>query len=201
MDSSPIQHLSPAKKMKCSFWDYVQHLMMGWPDQWTQIPSAIPFPPKKWNAHFWITFNFWGSARLVNGFEPCPPPLSSQENEMFIFGLVSTSDNRHGWLMDSNPICHTSPAKKWNADFWITFNFWLSARLVNELEAHQSPLSSQKIEMFILMIGLAGQWIWTLSTTSLQPRKWNVHFWIRFNFWWSAGLVDGFKSHLLPLSR
>ena len=31
---------------------------------------------------------------------------------MLIFGLHSTSDDRPGWLMDSNTICHPSPAKK-----------------------------------------------------------------------------------------
>ena len=32
--------------------------------------------------------------------------------EMFIFELHSTSDDRPGWLMDSNAIHHPSPAKK-----------------------------------------------------------------------------------------
>ena len=31
---------------------------------------------------------------------------------MLIFRLCSTSDDRPGWLMDSNPIHHLSPAKK-----------------------------------------------------------------------------------------
>ena len=39
-------------------------------------------------------------------------PLSSPKNEMLIFGLRSTSDDRPGWSMDSNPICHFSPAKE-----------------------------------------------------------------------------------------
>ena len=51
-------------------------------------------------------------AGLVNGLEPHPPPLSSQKNKMLVFGLHSTSDDRFGWSMDSNPICHPSPAKK-----------------------------------------------------------------------------------------
>ena len=129
---------------------------------------------KKWNVHFWIMFNFWWSAWLVDGFEPHSPPLSSQINEMLIFGLCSTSDDGPGWSMDSNPIRHLSPAKKLKCSF---------------LDYVQ-----------VLMIGLVGQWIWTLSTTSLQPRKWNVHFWISFNFWWSAWLVDGFEPHLPHLS-
>ena len=49
------------------------------------------------------------------------------------------------------------------------------------------------------MIGWAGRWTQTPSSTSLQPKKWNAHFLILFNFWWSAGLVDGLKPHPPPL--
>ena len=66
---------SPAKKIKCSFLDYIQLLVIGRANRWTWIPSATPLQPKKWNPHFWIMFNFWWSARLVNGLEPHPPPL------------------------------------------------------------------------------------------------------------------------------
>ena len=260
------------RKMKCSFLDYVQLLMISWTGQWTRMPSTTPLQPKTWNACFWITFNFWWSARLVDALEPHLPPLSSQKNEMLIFGLCSTSDDRPGWSMDSNPICHPSPAKnmicpfldyvqllmigragqwtqtpsttplqpkKWNACFWITFTYWWSARLVDGLEPHLPPISSQKHEMLIfglcstsddqmawlmdsnpicnpsaarktkcsfldyvqfLMIGQAGWWTWTPSTTPLHLKKWNAHFWIMFNFWWSAMLVDVLKSLLPTLS-
>ena len=210
MNSNPICHPSPAKKMKCSFLNYVQLLTIGQAGWWTQTPSATSVQPKKmkcsfwimlnfwwsaglvdglephlpplssqkkWNAHFWIMLNFWWSAGLVDGLEPHPPhlsnkkiemlifglcstsdelaglvdglephlpPLSSQKCEMLIFGLCSTSDDRPGWLMDSNPIHHPSLAKKWNAHFWIMFNFWWSAGLVEGLEPHLLPLSSQK---------------------------------------------------------
>ena len=110
----PICHLSPAKKMKCSFLDYVQLLMISWAGQWIWTLSNLL---KKWNAHFWIMFNFWWSAWLVNGFEPCPPPLSSQKNEMLIFGLHSTSDDQYGWSMDLNPVHQLSPAKKMKCSF------------------------------------------------------------------------------------
>ena len=77
MDSNPIRHPSPAKKIKYSFLDYVQLLMKpGW-----------------------------------YGLE-CPPPLSSQKTKILIFGLHSISDDQPGWSMDSNPVCHPSPAKK-----------------------------------------------------------------------------------------
>ena len=118
-------------------------------------------------------FNFWWLAGLVNGLEPCLPPLSSQKNEMLVFGLCSTSDDRPGWSMDSNPICHSSPTKNMKCSF---------------LDYVQ-----------LLMIGRAGQYTLTPSTTPLQPKKWNAHFWIMFNFWWSAGLVDGLEPHLPPI--
>ena len=130
MDSNPICHPSPSKKIKCSFLDYVQLLMIGWASQC---------------AHFLITFNFWWSAGLVNGLEPHLPPLSSQKHKMLIFGLYSTSDDQPGWSIG--------------------------------LEPHLPPLSSQKNKMLIfglcstLMIGRAGRWTRTPSATSLQPKK------------------------------
>ena len=170
-------------------------------------PICHPSPAKKWNANFWITFNFWWSAGLVDGLEPHLPPLSSQNNEMLIFGLCSTSDSWLGWSMDLNPIHHLSPAKEWNAHFWITFNFWWSAGLVDGLEPHLPPLSSQKNEMLVfglcslLMIGQVGQWTETPSATPLQPKKLNACFLIMFNFWWSARLVNGLEPHLPSLSN
>ena len=271
MDSNPICHPSPIKKMKCLFLDYVQLLMIGQVGRWTWTPSATPLQPKKWNACFWIMFNFWWSAGLVNGFKPHPPPISSQKNEILIFELHSTPDDRQGWSMDSNPIHNPSPTKKmkclfldyvqllmigqagqwtrtpsatphqtkkwnacfwimfnfwwlarlvnglephlqplqpkkWNAHFWITFNFWWLAGLVNGLKPHLPPLSRHKMKcsfmhyIQLVMIGWVGQWTQTPSATPLQPKKWNANFWITFNFWWSAGLVDGLEPHPPPLS-
>ena len=174
MHWNPICHLSPAKRMKCSFLDYVQLLMIGRAGQWTQTPSTTALQPKKWNACFWITFTYWWSARLVDRLGPHLPPISSQKHEMLIFGLCSTSDDQMAWLMDSNPICNPSAARKMKCSFLDYVQF--------------------------LMIGQAGWWTWTPSTTPLHLKKWNAHFWIMFNFWWSAGLVDVLKSLLPPLS-
>ena len=281
MDSSPIRHPSPAKKVKCSFLDCIQLLMVGWASQWTQILSTTPLQPKKWNAHFWITFNFWWLAGLVNELEPHLPPLSSQKSEMLIFGLSSTSDGQPGWLMDFNPICHPSPAKKmkcifglrstsddrtgWSMDSkpvchpspakklkcsfldyvqllmisqaghqvhftiyptpfhyhflilclnrklvnfnfkWIYIYIYIYIYIWTQTPSATPPQPNKMKCSFLdyvqlLMIGQAGRWTRTPSTTSLQPKIWNAHFWITFNFWWSAGLVDGLKPHLPPLS-
>ena len=175
MDSNPICHPSPTKKMKCLFWYYVQLLMISWAGRWTQTPSATPLKPKKWNAHFCITFNFWWLAGLVIGLKPHPPALSSQKNEMLVFGLCSTSDDRPGWPKDSNPICHPSPTKKMKCLFWYYGQ--------------------------LLMISRACWWTWIPSATPLQPPKWSAHFWIMFNFWWLAGLVNGLEPHLPSLSK
>ena len=98
---------SPADHQKLNVIQKWAFHFFGW-----RTPSATPLQPKKWNARFWITFNFWWLAGMVNGLEPHLPPLSSQKNEMLIFGLHSTSDDQLGWSMDSNPIHHPSPAKK-----------------------------------------------------------------------------------------
>ena len=155
----PHCHPSPAKTIKCSFSYYVQLLMI---DQWTRTPSATPLQSKKWNACFWIMFNFWWSAGLIDRLKSHLPPLSSRKNEMLIFRLRSTSDDRS---MDSNPVRHPSPAKEMKCLF---------------LDYVQ-----------LLMIGRAGWWTRTPSATPLESKKLNAHFWITFNFLWLAGLVDG----------
>ena len=174
MDSNPIHHPSPAKNMKCSFLDYIQLLIISRAGQWTRTPSTTPLQPIKWNAHFWIMFYFWWSAWLVNGLEPHLPPLSSQKNEMLLFGLCSLlMISQAGWWTQTPSSTPLQPIK-WNAHFWITLNFWWSAGLVNGIEPHLPALFSQK--------------------------KWNATFWIMFNFWWSAGLVNGLEPHPPPVS-
>ena len=140
-------HLPPLSslKNKMLIFGLCSTLLISQAGWWTQTLSAIPLQQKKWNAHFWIMFNFWWLAGLVDGLKPHPPPISSQKNKMLIFGLCSTSDDRPGRSMDSNPICHSSPAKKIKCSF---------------LDYVQ-----------IVMIGRAGWWTWTLSTTPLQPKK------------------------------
>ena len=218
MDLNPIHHLSPAKTMKCSYFDYVHFRWLaglvnglephpptfssqkneilifvlrstsdvGQTGQWTQTPSTTPLQPIKWNAHFWITLNFWWSAGLVNGIEPHLPALFSQKNEMLLFGLCSTSDDQLGLSMDLNPIHHLSPAKKMKCLYFDYVHFRWFAGLVNGLEPHPPPFSSQKNEILIFVlrstsdVGQTSQWTQTPSTTPLQPIKWNASFWIMF---------------------
>ena len=206
MDSNPIYHPSPAKKMKCSLLDYIQLLMIGRAGWWTQTPFTTRLQPKKRNHRLCITLNFWWSARLVDGLEPHLPPLSRNKNEMLIFGFCLTSDDQPGWSMDSNPICHPSPAKKWNAHFWITFNFWWLAELVNGLKSPLPHLSSQKHEM--LLFGLR----WTSDdqpglSMDLNPihhlspaKKIKCSYFDYVQLLMLARLVNGLKPHPPPLS-
>ena len=83
-----------------------------------------------------------GWSRNLN---PIHHPSPATKNEMLIFGLCSTSDDRPGWSRNSNPIHHPSPAKKMKCSFFDYIQ--------------------------LLMIGWAGRWTQTPSTTPLQPKK------------------------------
>ena len=205
-DSKLICHPSPAKNMKCSFLDYVQLLMISPAGWWTLTPSATSLQPKKWNAHFWITFNFWWSARLVDGLGPHLPPLCSQKMKCSFLDYVQLlMIDRASWCTRTPSATDLQP-KKWNAHFWITFNFWWLARLIDGLEPHKPPLSSLKNEMLIFGLrSTSDDWPgWSMDSNPIchpsPAKKWNAHFWITFNFWWSAGLVNGLKPHMPPLS-
>ena len=209
---------------------------------------------------------------MVDGLKPHVPPLSNQKNEMLIFGLHSTSDDRPGWSMDSNPsatslqpknempifgLCSTSdnwlgwsmdsnpsgdpsPAKKMKCLFLDYVQLLMIGRAGHWTRTPSATSSQAKkmnayfwITFQLLMISRAGWWTQTPSATPLQPKnevlifglcstsddwpgwsmdsnpichlcpakEWNAHFWITFNFWWSAGLVIGLEPHPPPLSR
>ena len=82
------------------------------------------------------------------------------------FWIMFTSDDQPGWSMDSNPICHPSPAKEMKCSFLYYVQ--------------------------LLMISWAGRWTRTPFATPLQPKQWNAHFCITFNIWcwpdWSMDL-------------
>ena len=115
MDSNPICHPSPAQKLKCSFLDYVQLLMISWASWWTQTPSATPLQPKKWNVHFWIMFNFWWSAEqseqkmLTETQKNEKGPLSHQKIKCSFLDYVQLL--MIGWAIQAKNIDQN--AKKW----------------------------------------------------------------------------------------
>ena len=75
MDSNPNHHPSPYQKLKCSFLDYVQLLMISQVIRAKIVDQTV----KKQKR----------------------PPKSSK-NKMFVFGLRSTSDD---WQIDSSKKC------------------------------------------------------------------------------------------------
>ena len=204
MDLNPIHHLSPGKKIKCSYFDYVQLLMLARLVNGLEPHLPLLFSQKKWNARFWITFtsdDLPGWLMNLNLICHPSPPIKMKCS---IFDYVQLLMISQAGQLTQSPSATPLQPIKWNASFWIMFNFWWSARLVDGLEPHLPPFSSQKNEMLtfglcsIWMISQAGRWTQTPSITSLQPIKWNTHFWITFNFWWSAGLVGGLKPHSPP---
>ena len=150
MNSSPICHPSPANKMKCSFLDYVQLLMISQACRWTWTPSTTCVQPKNEMLIFWLCSTSDDQPGWLMDSNPIHHPSPAKKMKWFFFGLRSTSDDWPGWLMDSNPIHHPSPAKKMKCSFLDYIQF--------------------------LMIGQAGQRTRTPSTTRLQPKKWNPHF-------------------------
>ena len=89
-----------------------------------------------WTGNLWISISNGYLQIWISGFQitvileldDIPPPLQSSKNEMLIFGLCSTSDNQPSDLSDekSTEMWKEAPKviKKWNACFWIMFNFW-----------------------------------------------------------------------------
>ena len=202
MDSNPIHHPSPAKKNEMLVFRLGSLLMICLADWWTWTPSATPLLPKKWNAQFSFTFNFWWSARLTNGLKPHLPALSGQKHEMLIFVLHLISDV--GQTCQWTQTLSTTPLQpiKWNAsflDYHSTSDDWPGWSMDSNPIHHPSPANKMKSSLLyyveLLMISRAGWWTWTLSANPLQPKKWNAHFWILFNFWWSARLVNGPEPH------
>ena len=108
---------------------------------------------------------------------PSTTPLQPK-SKMFIFALRSTCDDRPGWSMDLNPICHPSPAKKIKCSLLdyvqLLMNGW-AGRWTQTASA--TPLQPKKMKcsfldyVQLLMIGRAGQWTQTPSTTPLQLKR------------------------------
>ena len=154
MDSNPIHHPSPAKKIKWLFLDYVQLLVISWAGQWTWNewpdwsmdlnPIHHPSPAKKIKCLFlnYIQLLMIGQTGRWTQ-TPSTTPLHPEKWKCLFFRLCSTSDDWPCWSMDSNPVCHPSPAKNIKCSF---------------LDYVQ-----------LLMIGWAGWWTPTPSATPLQP--------------------------------
>ena len=99
---------------------------------------------------------------------------------MLVFGLHSTSDDRPGWLMDSKPMCHPSPCQKNEMLIFglhSTSDDWSGWSMDSNPIHHPYPAKKKKMNcsfldyVQLLMIGWAGQWTQTPSTTPIQQEK------------------------------
>ena len=144
MDSNSICHPSPAKKNEMLIFGIcsTSNDQPGW--SMDLNPICHLSPAKKMKCSFLDYVQLLMISPAGQWTQIPSPPLSSQKNEMFIFGLHSTSDDWSDWLMDSNPIHHPSPAKKMKCSFLGYVQ--------------------------LLMISQAGQWTRTPSATPLQPK-------------------------------
>ena len=211
MQKRPLSH----QKIKCSFLDYVQLLMICrviWVTKVNCNANKGPLSHQKINSHFWITFNFWWSAEQSEWQKSTKMqkrPSKSSKNEMLIFGLCSTSDDWPSDLSDeSQPKCKIRPLSHQN----IILIFGLHSTSDDSAEQSEQqkstkmwkrPPKSSKNQMLILdyfqllMIG------WAILATKvnqnakkgpLSHQKWNAHFWIMFNFWWLAEQSEWWNS-------
>ena len=145
MDSNPIHHPSPAKKNKMLIFGLhsTSDDRLGWLIDSNPVchPSLVKEIKCSFLDYIQLLMISWAGQWTQT---PSATPLQPK-NKMLIFGLHSTSDDCLGWSMDSNPICHPSPAKKIKSSF---------------LDYVQ-----------LLMISQAGQWTRNPSTTPVQPKK------------------------------
>ena len=75
------------------------------------IYDPLPLPlsdsmPEQETGEFQFQMDIWTRT-------PSTTLLQPKKDEMLIFGLRSTSDDRPGWLMDSNPICPIQYKESW----------------------------------------------------------------------------------------
>ena len=195
MDSNPIHHPSPANKMKCSFLDYVQLLMISRAGQWNRTPSTSPLQPKKMKCYFLdyvqLLMISWACQWTWTPSTTCLQP----KNEMLIFWLCSLQMIGRAGQWTWTPSTTLLQPKKWNPHFCITFNFWCWLDWSMDLKKNEMLVFGL---CSLLMICLADWWTQTPSATPLLPKKWNAQFLITFNFWWSARLVNGPEPHPPP---
>ena len=175
-EKGPLSH----QKIKCSFLDYVQLLMIAWAIWAKSIDQNVKKKPKKGPlSHQKIKCSFLDYVQLLMINRAIPAknvnrntkkqkgPLSHRK--VFTFGLHSTSDDRPSNLNKK----HQPKCKK------------------NE----KGPLSHPKIKcsfldyVQLLMINRAirAKNVNRNTKKTKRPPKSSksVHFWITFNFWWS----------------
>ena len=132
-----------SQKMKCSFLDFVQLLMISQAGQWTRTPSTTPLQPKKMKCLFLDYVHFWWSAWLIDELEPHLPPLSTKKKKSSFLDFVQLLMISQTGQWTRTPSTTPLQPKKMKCLFLDYIHFWWSAWLIDELEPHLPPLSSQ----------------------------------------------------------
>ena len=105
-EKGPLSHW----KIKCSFLDYIQLLMIGraiWAKNVDQNTKKWKRPPKS-SKNFWIMFQLLMIGRAIRAknvdrnVKKWKRPPKSLKNKMLVFGLHSTSDD---WPSDPSKKC------------------------------------------------------------------------------------------------
>ena len=136
---------------------------------------------------------------------PCSTPLQPEKWNAH-FWIMFTSDDRLGWLMDLNPIHHPSPARNMKCSFLDYVQLLMLARLVDGLEPHPPPFSSQKNERLILgLCSTSDDCLgWSMDSNPIHhaspAKKLKCSSLDYIQLLMLVGLVDGLKPHLPPLS-
>ena len=142
----------------------------------------------------------WSKQQKSSEMQKRPP--KSSKNEMLSFGLRSTSDDQPSDLSDKNwQKCEKSPLShhKMKCSFLdyvqLLMIGWAIRAMKVEQNVTKGPLNHRTMKcsfldyIQILLIGCAIQATkvnWNAEKGPLIIEKWNTHFYIMFNFWWSA---------------
>ena len=143
MDSNLICHPSPAKKMKCLFLDYVQPLMIGWVIQatsgdWNAKKGPLSHHKMKCSvldyAQLLMIIQAIGVTKFDWNVKKGPP--SHHKMKCLSSKWLEWQNLTEMWKKTPQVII------RWNAHFWITFNFWL---LAEQSEQWKSTEMWQKV--------------------------------------------------------
>ena len=178
MDSNPICHPSSAKKMKCSFLDYVQLLMISQAHQWTQTPSTTPLQQKNEMLIFGLRSTSDDQPGWSMDSNPIrhPSPAKKMKCLFLDYAQLLMISQTHRWTQ--TPSATPPPAKKMKC---LLLDY---AQLLMISQAHQwtqtpsatpPPAKKMKCSLLdytqLLMISRAGRWTQTPSATPLQPKR------------------------------
>ena len=134
--------LSSQKKWNACFWiTFTSDDLPGWLMNLNFICHPSPTKKMKCSIFDYVQLLMISQAGQWTQSPSASPLQPIKWNASF--WIMFTSDDQPGWLMDSNPICHPSPAKKMKCSLLDYVHFGWTARLVNGLKPHLPPLSSQ----------------------------------------------------------